>query len=67
MFKINEKDLELLKKTTISCIIFRDFSMFYQIFVSPQVKRWSIITDKHSVYELPHELPNNLKLRILGN
>ena len=26
-----------------------------------------IITDKHGRYKLPHELPNNLKLRILGN
>ena len=32
--------------------------MFYQIFLSPQVKRWVIITYKHGIYELPHELPN---------
>ena len=37
--------------------------MFYQIFLSPQVKRWAIITYKHGIYELPHELPNNLRLR----
>ena len=37
--------------------------MFYQIFVSPQLKRWAIITYKHGIYELPHELPNNLKLK----
>ena len=36
-------------------------------FLSPQAKRWAIITDKHGVYKLPHELPNNLRLRILGN
>ena len=41
--------------------------MFYQIFHSPQVKRWAIITYKHGIYELPHELPNDLRLRILGN
>ena len=41
--------------------------MFYQIFVSPQVKRWAIITYKHGVYELPHELRNDFRLRILGN
>ena len=41
--------------------------MFYQIFLSPQVKRWMIITYRHGIYELPHELKNNLKLRILGN
>ena len=41
--------------------------MFYQIFLSPQVKRCAIITYKHSIYELPHELPNDLRLRKLGN
>ena len=32
--------------------------MFYQIFLSPQVKPWAIITYKHGIYQLPHELPN---------
>ena len=41
--------------------------MFYQIFLSTQVKRWAIITYKHGIYELPHELPNDLRLRKLGN
>ena len=36
--------------------------MFYKIFLSPQVKRCAIITYKHGIYELPHELPNNLRL-----
>ena len=40
--------------------------MFYQIFLLPQVKRWAIITYKHGIYELPQGLPNNLRLRILG-
>ena len=39
--------------------------MFYQIFLSPQVKRWAIITYKHGIYQLPHKLPNDL--RKLGN
>ena len=43
--------------------IFWDFLMFYQIFLAPQVKRRAIITYKHGIYELP----NDLKLRILGN
>ena len=38
--------------------------MFYRIFLSPQVKRSVIISSKQGVYELPHELPNNLRLRI---
>ena len=33
--------------------------MFDKIFVSPQVKRIAIIINKHGMYELPHELPNN--------
>ena len=52
---------------TISFKIFCDFSMFYQIFLPPQVKRWAIIAYKHCMYELPHELSNDLRLRILGN
>ena len=40
--------------------------MFYQIFLSPNVKRYVFITSKHGIYQLPHELPNDLRLRILG-
>ena len=36
--------------------------MFYQIFLSPQVKRWAIITHKHGIHDLAHDLPNNLRL-----
>ena len=54
-------------EAAISFIIFRDVWMFYQIFLSPQVKRCAIITYKHDIYELPHELPKDLRLRILGN
>ena len=36
--------------------------MFDQIFVSPQVKRIVIISNKHGIYKLPHELPNDLRL-----
>ena len=35
--------------------------MFYQIFPSPQLKRYAIITYKQGIYELPHELPNDLE------
>ena len=41
--------------------------MFYQILNSPQVNRWEIITYKHGIYESPHRLPNDLRLRNLGN
>ena len=33
-----------------------------QIFLPPQVKQWAIITYKHGIHELSHELPNNLRL-----
>ena len=52
---------------TISFIIFSDFLMFYQIFPSSKLKRWPIITYKHGIYELPQELPNDVRLKILGN
>ena len=45
--------------------IFWDSLMFYQILPSPQVKQCAVITYKHGIYEMPHELPNNL--RLLGN
>ena len=41
--------------------------MFYQIFLSPQVKLYAIITYKTGIYEMTHELPNDLRLGILGN
>ena len=51
----------------MSFIMVWDFSKFYQIFSAPQVKRYAIITYKHGIYELPHEMLNDLRLRILGN
>ena len=42
-------------------------STFDKIFVSPQVKRIVIISNKHGIQELPHELPNDLRLRTLGD
>ena len=47
-------------------IIFSDFLMFYQIFLSPQVKQSAIISKKYSIYELPHKLSNDLRLRKFG-
>ena len=52
---------------TILVIIFWDILMFDKIYVLPQAKRIVIISNKHGIYELPHELPNNLRLRTLGN
>ena len=41
--------------------------MFYKNFFSLQVKRCTIITYKHGVYELSYELQNDLRVKILGN
>ena len=41
--------------------------MFFQIFYLPEVKRCAIITYKYGICMLPHMLPNDLRLRILGN
>ena len=39
--------------------------MFYQIFFSLQMNWSAIISNKHGIYELPQELPNDLRL-VLG-
>ena len=48
-------------------IISWDFLMFYQISLSPELKRSAIISNKHGIYELPNELPNDFRLSILRN
>ena len=45
--------------------IFSDILMFDQILLSPQVKGSMIISNKHGMYELPHNLPEDLRLRSL--
>ena len=56
-----------ITETTIIFIIFWDFLMFYQIFLSAQVKRSVIVTYKRGIYDMPHEMPHDLRLTILGN
>ena len=41
--------------------------MFNQILLSPQVERGAVISNKHGIYELSHELPNDLRLKICWN
>ena len=63
------KDVNLLSKkrqSTIMVTIFWDFLMFDQIILS-QLKRRVIFSYKHGIYELPYELPNDLRLKISGN
>ena len=38
--------------------------MFDQYFLSLQAKRSMIISNKHGIYELPHELLSDLKIEI---
>ena len=52
---------------TIMEILLWNFLMFYQILLSPQVKRSVIISNKQGAYRLVHKLLNNLRLSILGN
>ena len=47
--------------------MFWNVTMFKYRPDSPQVKRNVISSIANMVYELPHELPNDLRLRILGN
>ena len=48
-------------------VIFSDFLILYQIFFSPQLKWRMIISNKYGIIELPHELLNDLRLKIFGN
>ena len=41
--------------------------MFYQIFLSPQVKRTALISNKLGMSELPHKLTNDVRLKNLRN
>ena len=46
--------------------IFRIFDVLPNFpFTTSETKR--VISNKHGTYELPHELPNDLRLRILKN
>ena len=59
--KVNNIPVKNIKK------MLDHFSILYQIFFSPQVKRSVIISNKHVINKLPHELLKDLRLRILGN
>ena len=41
--------------------------MFDEIFLLLQLKQSVIISNKHGIYQLPHEFPNDLRIGILGN
>ena len=58
-WKIQHAERQLID--TIMEIILWDFLMFCQMFSSAQVKQSAIISNKQDVYELRHELPNDLR------
>ena len=56
--KVNTTIEFYILELQIMDIIFSDF-----LILSPQVKRSVIITNKHSIYELTHELTNDLRVK----
>ena len=44
-------------------MIYWNFATFKKIYNSPLVKRWLVSSIKNIVNELPHELPNDVRLR----
>ena len=66
----DRKEMETTLKClhpTILAIIFWQFAVFPLKFDSPQVKQNLISSIIKVLYELSHELQNDLKLRVLGN
>ena len=59
--------MSLNYRSTIFLIIFRNFAKFQHRLDSPQVEQDLISCMKILVHELPHELLNDLRLRIFGN
>ena len=57
---------KIIIQTRTIFIIFWDFLIFYQIFLSVKVIQCAIIIYKHGIYQLPHELSNDLTLIRLG-
>ena len=52
-------DYNVIDNTTMH-IIFGDFKIFNEIFLSPNTKKSVIIGNKHGIYELPHGSSNEL-------
>ena len=52
---------------TILFIIIWDFLTVEQTFLTPQMKRSMIISNRHCIYKLPNNLKKDIRMRILGN
>ena len=62
-----ESNFLSVTQATISFIIFWDFSMFYQISFHDKWNDVRLLLRSMVYTHESHELPNNLRLRILGN
>ena len=62
----NTKTHYIYRLSTILVIIFWNFATFYYRSDLPRVKGNLISSTANLVYELPHKLPNDLRLRKLG-
>ena len=48
-------------------VVLSDILMFYKILFSLQLEQSMIISNEHGINDLPHKLPNKVRIRILGN
>ena len=62
IFIYRKKIFQILIYLTIS-----DFLLFYEVLLLQEVTKCAKLTDQYGIYELPHELHNDLRLSILGN
>ena len=51
--------------SAVLVMVFWGILMFGGIFVSPRVERVLVVSNEHGIWGLPHELPNDSKLRQL--
>ena len=56
-----------LTSTATMDTMFGEFLVLHLLFFSPHVKRSVIMSNKYGIYEFPYELPNDVRLRTLGN
>ena len=62
--------VSLILKESFTYNHFHNISRLFDVlpnFLFPANETMASITYKHSIYDLPHELQNDLRLRILGN
>ena len=63
---ISKEDAGWTGRAATMFIVFWGILIDEQIFFSPQVKRSVIISNKHGIFELPHELPDDYGIFAAG-